>query len=1108
MVANFESSPHVRKLGSLIGHQSGVSAIAWSPDGKGLASASSDGTLNLWPSIDAEARPRPLRKMNSNSPVTALSWSHNSRYVAIGTSGGEVEIWNVRTGRCERVENVQGPVWSTAWARRDLRLAFAGSDLTVHFRNYEKGFARPVAETGIGHAHPVLRFAWTPNGGSLIAATAGGTIGVWSESAVDNQLRNALSIKGASAHDDEVLALGTSSGGQWIGSGGRDCWLRLWSADTGLVVSTVELDEPVLDLAFAPGDELLVVQCFHSIRVFRVEGLGEIASYAWLGTLDEPRTSVAIDHIGSRLAAVDCQSHAVVVWQVDFRGLLRYSQVARNRLRAASITVLGSPESGKSNLARLLTRQAFEPEAREHGFEVHRMRLEPVPNPEGDRDLREISFWDLPSQKSAVLAGRVHAADSDAILLVLSAAPGTHAAENEERWKQELRHWSMTSDPERKPFLVAINRTDNLTRVPQERERREIEAALGLTRIYFTNARTSDGIDELLEVLPTLPDWEQCAVSDSTDVFMLVAEFVAGQKRGGRLIGTFGQFHDLFTHSHAFLGRHAPSEAEFRAAIQVLQTLGAVHCFEHSEQVLLDTSHYHTYLSALVHGAEKDPERVGRLPLEQAELGRGSQLELSENRRLGSAPQERRLLAALIDELVDRAVAQKISTDGSSYLVFPSSLDRHLDVSSLGWDTVASCRFAGAVEDVFSSLVVRLLGLETHYPKAELWRNAATFAPLSGGGCGLSIDVMEDQQGHLSILFDRSTSPSERGAFCGMVRRHVEQRGRQTEWIERQARPIAEGGAALPQVFLRYRRDDEREARNVRHIADQLLHHKIQPWLEERELTAGDTREKRKHAMENSKVAAFFLSGRLDEAERRDLDILSAVGCRVIPVILPYAKDTFRVPDVLKGIEEVDFRDLADPVERLVAGVRQFWTEAARSGPGRTSTRRHVFVSYLKEDREDVEALVRSLDKSGHPVWWDARLVPGGDWKEQIRTAIAASYAFILCLSRFLPARLQAGIFPELDQAIEQQLSLVPRAIYLVPIRLSPCRIPDVQIDATRTLSSLQFFDHFDRADALSGLLEALDTAREQRSASATQSEGTKPLAHGTVSQSGPGVVP
>jgi tetratricopeptide (TPR) repeat protein len=120
-----------------------------------------------------------------------------------------------------------------------------------------------------------------------------------------------------------------------------------------------------------------------------------------------------------------------------------------------------------------------------------------------------------------------------------------------------------------------------------------------------------------------------------------------------------------------------------------------------------------------------------------------------------------------------------------------------------------------------------------------------------------------------------------------------------------------------------------------------------------------------------------------------------------------------------------------------------------------------VFISYCREDFAEVARLRDALVAEGFEVWWDNDLLPGQDWKYEIREAIKRSSAVILCLSARALERTRTYIYPEALDAIAAYRQCRPGEIFLIPVRLSQCEIPSIEIDHTRNLDRLHCVDLF-----------------------------------------------
>jgi hypothetical protein len=102
-----------------------------------------------------------------------------------------------------------------------------------------------------------------------------------------------------------------------------------------------------------------------------------------------------------------------------------------------------------------------------------------------------------------------------------------------------------------------------------------------------------------------------------------------------------------------------------------------------------------------------------------------------------------------------------------------------------------------------------------------------------------------------------------------------------------------------------------------------------------------------------------------------------------------------------------------------------------------------VFLCHSSGDKDRVRALYRRLSSDGIRCWFDEEcLLPGQDWKYEIRRALQQCTFVLACLSQGSIAKsgyLQKELKHALDLADEQPEG----SIYLIPLRLEPCAVPD-----------------------------------------------------------------
>ena len=141
-----------------------------------------------------------------------------------------------------------------------------------------------------------------------------------------------------------------------------------------------------------------------------------------------------------------------------------------------------------------------------------------------------------------------------------------------------------------------------------------------------------------------------------------------------------------------------------------------------------------------------------------------------------------------------------------------------------------------------------------------------------------------------------------------------------------------------------------------------------------------------------------------------------------------------------------------------------------------TSNEPHVFLSYCRENQVQVSNLRDAIIAAGIKVWWDQDILPGQNWENEIHKALSDSYAFIVCFSKEMEKRYKSGVYEELRQAISISRKRPPDSIYLIPVRLNECKLPEFTIDDTTKLFNLQYVDLFPGTFLSSGVEKLIKT--------------------------------
>jgi formylglycine-generating enzyme required for sulfatase activity len=148
------------------------------------------------------------------------------------------------------------------------------------------------------------------------------------------------------------------------------------------------------------------------------------------------------------------------------------------------------------------------------------------------------------------------------------------------------------------------------------------------------------------------------------------------------------------------------------------------------------------------------------------------------------------------------------------------------------------------------------------------------------------------------------------------------------------------------------------------------------------------------------------------------------------------------------------------------------------------TTRRRIFLAHAREDKAQVRKLYDDLKMKGFDPWLDAvDLMPGQIWKTEIPKAIREAEIFLACLStRSVEKR--GYVHREFQLALSAFAERPPGSIYLIPVRLDDCDVPDLEIpDQALSFQDIQWVDLWEEG-GFGRLVSALEHALGERTKS------------------------
>lgn len=86
-------------------HRHSVNSVSWSPDGRWIATGSSDSSVRVW---DARTGTLEERLLGHTGVVSSVDWSPDSHRIVLGGSDGTARVWELELHRTEGAVEVEG----------------------------------------------------------------------------------------------------------------------------------------------------------------------------------------------------------------------------------------------------------------------------------------------------------------------------------------------------------------------------------------------------------------------------------------------------------------------------------------------------------------------------------------------------------------------------------------------------------------------------------------------------------------------------------------------------------------------------------------------------------------------------------------------------------------------------------------------------------------------------------------------------------------------------------------------------------------------------------------------------------------------------------------
>jgi len=279
----------------LEGHEAGIAAIAFSPDGKMLTSVGPGGVVvKLWNTTTGDCV-QMLKGCKTRVSVAAVDAA--SKTIASTEKDATIRLWDLATGQCvqtfkghETVARVFTPVVSVVFSRDGKLLVSGGADRTVRLWDRANG---NCIQTLWGHMDLVRTVAISPDGRTIASGDDAGMVKLWDRTTGD-------CLRTLERADSMVSSVAFSPDGKTL----ADSAIRLSNVATGerLCMPYYERQGRASVIVFSPNGKVLA-----AVSRRGVVGLWDVATGEHFQSFEghkQDRISIAFSPDGKTIASV------------------------------------------------------------------------------------------------------------------------------------------------------------------------------------------------------------------------------------------------------------------------------------------------------------------------------------------------------------------------------------------------------------------------------------------------------------------------------------------------------------------------------------------------------------------------------------------------------------------------------------------------------------------------------------------------------------------------------------------------------------------------------------------------------------------------------------
>ncbi|MEL6814405.1 MAG: DUF4365 domain-containing protein, partial [Cyanobacteria bacterium J06598_3] len=533
------------------------------------------------------------------------------------------------------------------------------------------------------------------------------------------------SLRVMEGHTDDVYSVAFSSDDTRALSGSRDNTVRLWDVESGRSLRVMEgHTDDVYSVAFSSDDTLYYSSAKNGI---------------------------------------------VRLWPLSDQNFVPV-KTNQAEYTNAKVLLVGNSAAGKTGLSNRLAMNTYTETDSTVGAWATQWKL-PIDSDDGVE--KEVWLWDFGGQADQRLIHQLYMDQTQVAALVFDPQK-PDLLESLRTWDRDLTRAATGSF---RKLLVAGRIDAGSLRNTSRHQLEDFVNEYGFEQYIETSAKENTGCEALKQAICDAIDWDSIAKRTTPKLFKRLKEEIVALKDEGRILMRINELREALT---LRMGGETFTDAELKAVISLLAGPGVVWELGFGSWVLLAPELINAYAQAVIRTIQQDERELGCITEESVLAGK-----LSYPKDLDRLPEEeeRILLLAMHRLLVENSLCLSETTETGTLLIFPSYARRErleiIDHPSV----MVSYQFDGFLDDIYSTLVVRL-HLTSPFEMKDLWKEAADFE-TNGKKLGIKLSRKAAGQGELLVYFDPCLSIDVRMIFSKYVQEHLFKKVKDREKVKR-----------------------------------------------------------------------------------------------------------------------------------------------------------------------------------------------------------------------------------------------------------------------------------------------------------------------------------